>query len=171
MPPSSNNKPKPNQPCLCGSGRKFKKCCFLIAITTSERNKEDGTNDCEGAKCSPTSKCECDESNCYRFKIGDRVEANVGTGKGKTFRLGTIVAIDYYENGWLGSVPYQICLDEYGGKNVAKYIYAPFDDDDCVRAAPIPVAIPPTSTPANKRRLRPSTTSHCTNNIRERVTT
>ena len=169
----TNNKPKPNQPCPCGSGRKFKKCCFLVLITTSESNKQGDTKDCEGAECSPTSKCTYDENttSCYRFKIGDRVEANVGIGKGKTFRAGTIVAVDYYERGWLGSVPYQICLDGCGNGSVSKYIYAPFDDDDCVRAAPPPVVIPTTtSTPANKRRLRPSATSHCSNNIRERVT-
>ena len=169
-PPSSSNygnsKPKPNQQCPCGSGRKFKKCCFLVAGTSGVSNEEDDTK-CTMAKCSNTTttggRCTCDEhatSSSYRFQVGDRVEANVGVGKGETFRLGTIVAVDYYENGWLGSVPYQICLDGCGNGSVAKYIYAPFDDDDCVRAAPLPVVIPTTPTPT-KRRLRPSTTSHC----------
>mmetsp|Transcript_15625 Transcript_15625/g.23671 ORF Transcript_15625/g.23671 Transcript_15625/m.23671 type:complete len:123 (+) Transcript_15625:78-446(+) len=109
-------KPKLNHPCPCGSGRKFKKCCFLGI------NDEDS---CRQEECTG-----CTSSHCYRFRVGDRVEASIRGG----FRPGTIVALNYREPGWLGDVPYQISLDGVA----SQLVFAPFDDDSWVRALSTP---------------------------------
>lgn len=67
-----------------------------------------------------------------RFQVGDRVLAHIEGG----FQPGTIVALNYHEEGWLGDVPYQIALDDGKGNDGVTLIYAPFDDDSCVRAFP-----------------------------------
>ena len=76
---------------------------------------------CNGANGTSSS------SSSFRFRIGDRVLAN----HNGYFRPGTVVALDYREFNWLGSVPYQIALDDS-----KKLIYAPMDLDDCVRPMP-----------------------------------
>ena len=129
-------KPKLNQPCPSGSGRKFKRCCL-------HDWKEEG-------KCQQDEQCatgQCEACNYdYRFRVGDRVEALFGKDG---FKPGTIVALDYKENGWLGGVPYQISLDG----DTPHYIYAPFDDDGCVRALlPSTSDASPTNRPRRRRR-------------------
>ena len=110
-------KPKPNQPCPCGSGQKFKKCCMFHAAHPTN-------NLCSrnGCTCMCGSMLSTQE---MRFSIGDKVLAN---HEGK-FQPGRVVALNYQENGWLCCVPYQIALDRGG-----KLIYAPYDIDDCVKS-------------------------------------
>ena len=50
-------KPKPNQPCRCGSGKKYKKCCKVADDVRSLSSKS--------AVAAP-----------LRFKVGDRILAN-----------------------------------------------------------------------------------------------
>lgn len=105
-----------NSPCPCGSGRKYKKCCFSKC-------------DCNGDEDEGISKNKPQEmycKSCYRFSVGDRV----GAAMGESFRPGTIVALNYREPGWLGHVPYQIELDGSAGH----LVFAPHDEDDWVRA-------------------------------------
>lgn len=134
-----NNKPTKlnrNSPCPCGSGRKYKKCCFT-KCDCSEEEEEEGTT-----KNKPQQEMYC--KSCYRFRVGDRV----GAAMGETFRPGTIVALNYSEPGWLGDVPYQIELE--GGK----LVFAPHDEDDWVRA--LPMSEETTTSTASRRRRRRS---------------
>lgn len=85
----------------------------------------------------------------YRFRVGDQVMAACGQWAG--FQPGTVVALDYREPGWLGSVPYQILL--HGPK--AQLIYAPYDNDEWVRMATdedTDASSSPTSTTTKQRR-------------------
>lgn len=111
-------KPKPNLPCPCGSGKKFKKCCNMTPTIAA------GGGKAPFSRTNGTSSSSC---SSFRFRIGDRVLAN----HNGYFRPGTVVALDYREYNWLGSVPYQIVLDD-----TKKLIYAPMDVDDCVRPMP-----------------------------------
>ena len=115
-------KPKPNQPCPCGSGKKFKKCCSMTPIIAAGGGKTSSSHNNSTSSSSSTLS-----SSSFRFRIGDRVLAN----HNGYFRPGTVVALDYREYNWLGSVPYQIALDD-----TRKLIYAPMDIDDCVRPMP-----------------------------------
>jgi len=117
-------KPKPNQSCPCGSGKKFKKCCNVMPTTASGGGNKAQSSLVNGASCSSTH---ASSSSSFRFSIGDRVLANVGGH----YRPGTIVALDYREHNWLSGVPYQIALDE-----TRKLIYAPMDVNECVKPIP-----------------------------------
>ena len=118
-------KPKPNQPCNCGSGKKYKKCCKVEDdISSSLRSEESassaqhGTNDIEN---------NFDGLPQQRFKIGDRVLANVD----HKWLPGVIVKTNYREPDWPKNrvSPYQILLDGYDNRS----IYAPFDGDKAVQ--------------------------------------
>ena len=141
-------KPKLNQPCPCGSGLKFKRCCFL-----NQGRPNYISNSCNNNNNNSERRRQDEEENIqssssgYRFRVGDRVEAAMGK---EGYRPGTVVALNYREPGWLGSCPYQIHLDGV----VPHLIYAPFDDDDYVRALPTADA---------KRRRRRSQTQRVTN--------
>ena len=113
-------KPKPNQPCPCASGKKFKKCCNMTPTIAAAGGGK--------ASSSRTNGTSSSSSSSFRFRVGDRVLAN----HNGYFRPGTVVALDYREYNWLGSVPYQISLDD----TTRKLIYAPMDVDDCVRPMP-----------------------------------
>mmetsp|Transcript_16363 Transcript_16363/g.47065 ORF Transcript_16363/g.47065 Transcript_16363/m.47065 type:complete len:148 (-) Transcript_16363:100-543(-) len=116
------SKSKPNQPCPCGSGRKYKKCCKnqLDLMKSRRRNNlDDFSSSRQSNACNPCKK---------RFCVGDQVQANVGNG---SFQPGTIVTLNYREPGWLCDVPYQISLEGSG-----RLIYAPYDTDCCVQALP-----------------------------------
>ena len=151
---STSSTPKRNDPCPCGSGFKFKKCCFLVdkndievdkgccPLVSSETTTASDAADIRNVSAptrpqtnrhqdtSPTSSD--DDDTTLRFRVGDRVEAlwSNTAGPAVRFRSGTVVAVNYTEKGWLGDVPYQIRLDGPRGH----LIYAPYDDDSCVRA-------------------------------------
>mmetsp|Transcript_35129 Transcript_35129/g.76911 ORF Transcript_35129/g.76911 Transcript_35129/m.76911 type:complete len:168 (+) Transcript_35129:112-615(+) len=116
-----STKPRPNQPCPCGSGQKFKKCCFL---------KGGELISARPANYKGRGQSSCRTSAKYRFRVGDHVLAYHGGG----YQAGRIVALDYFEPGWMVPVPYQIQLadDKYAGR----LIYAPTDDDSLVKALP-----------------------------------
>ena len=138
-------KVKPNQPCSCGSGFKFKKCCGLQGGKTSSNDAAASCHHPMEEQCYDCVPSSLSQQN-YRFRIGDRVVAN----HAGYWHPGTIVALDYTEPGWLGDVPYQIRLDDSAKGGL---IYAPFDCDDCVRR----LEQNSTVTRIMKRRRRPST--------------
>lgn len=148
----AKTKPGLNQRCPCGSGLKFKKCCFHAGASGLCRPNADGKepmpvastdcgkgcrqeeecDSCHHVAANPTRTTSSSDRNVYspcRFRVGDQVWAAMGTRVG--FQQGTVVALDYRETGWLGSVPYQIQLHSPN----AQLIYAPFDTDEWVRMA------------------------------------
>jgi len=115
--------PKPNKPCPCGSGVKFKKCCKPKGLY-KKKKIDDPTKWKDYGKSHPL----------YRFSIGQRVECSHGNGSGRRVP-GRIRQFDYIDReagdlhqGMTKSVPYQIKLDN------GTYIFALEDSDHFVRA-------------------------------------
>ena len=135
--------PRRNDRCPCGSGFKFKKCCLLAGPPSGTGEGCASTafeDDNGGGGCGPVSAMDGAPSlpprgggDRFRFRVGDQVEAYLNDRDG--YVTGTVVALNYWEEGFLSSVPYQIALDG-GGPRPGLLIYAPFDDDGCVRAIP-----------------------------------
>lgn len=137
----SSKKPKPNQQCYCGSGKKYKKCCKVADDT---RNVEDvsatNVNSANNASNVFSSAATATNNNStnnitsnifggneLRFKIGDRVLANVDY----MWLPGTIIDTHYREPWWPTDEikPYQILIDG----DDERYVHAPYDGDKVVQ--------------------------------------
>lgn len=53
---SPMKKPKRNDPCYCGSGRKYKKCCLIEVETIMDKKKNTFRDDIESNKVSPAEE-------------------------------------------------------------------------------------------------------------------
>lgn len=111
--------PSRNEPCPCGSGKKFKKCCI-----TEWEKYNDAKKALNNDSPPPTPR------KRYRFSVGDNVLAYHDKG----YQAGRIVKLNYWEPGWTDPVPYQILLVD--GKYCGRLIYAPADEDQMVKALP-----------------------------------
>ena len=117
-------KVKPNSPCPCGSGKKYKKCCAKKKSNISSKNSMSTSSMGEQGKNSNESSALTLGSNYdsgrppLRFNIGDLVQAFAGQGE---WINGTVIKI------WDQGNPYRIELDD--GTNV----WGPEDTPNFVR--------------------------------------
>ncbi|KAL7548725.1 hypothetical protein ACHAWF_011992 [Thalassiosira exigua] len=117
-----SKKLKPNQPCHCGSGKKYKKCCKVADdLSSTSRDPRDLASAVDATRSNDSYS-----GPPLRFDIGERVLAYVDY----TWLPGRVVDLHYREPDWPdGRVsPYQILLDEGG-----TLIHAPFDGDKCIQ--------------------------------------
>ena len=108
---------KPNAPCPCGSGKKFKKCCggknAKKATSGASTDQDLGSQHASYLRNNPPLK----NRPKLRFKVGDEVQAFAGAGE---WINGTIIKL------WDEGNPYRIELEDgtnvWGPEDVSNFV-------------------------------------------------